>query len=69
MWKNIGEVWDMLSILIGSISDLLKAGRCQTTLIKEQSEFDVDVKRAKLNKRLIAFKAEIEAETLEEAKA
>jgi len=63
MWKNIGEIWSMLSIAIGAVSDLLHAGRCQTTLIKEQSEFDVDTKRAKLKKRLAEFIAEQEAET------
>ena len=58
MWKLIGECWAMLSEVIGCASDLTKAGRCQTTLIKEQSEFDVDTKRALLKAKLAKFKAE-----------
>ena len=63
MFKNIGELAGLLSIIIGSSSDLMKAGRCQTTLILEASEFDVQKKRAQLKTDLALFLVEQEAKT------
>lgn len=57
MFKNIGELAALLSIAIGAISDLARAGRCQTTLILEASEFDVTRKRAELKHDLAIFLA------------
>ena len=57
MFKNIGELASLISIIIGAVSDLCKAGRCQSTLILEASEFDVQKKRAELKHDLTLFLA------------
>jgi hypothetical protein len=63
MFKNIGELANLLSIIIGATSDLTKAGRCQTKIILETSEFDVQKKRAELTHDLALFMVEQEAKT------
>ena len=57
MFKNIGELASLISVVIGAVSDLCKAGRCQSTLILEASEFDVQKKRAELKHDLSVFLA------------
>jgi len=56
MFKNIGELASLVSVIIGSVSDLMKAGKCQTEIIRETSEFDVEKKRAQLKVDLAQFK-------------
>ena len=68
MFKNIGEFIRLISVIIacfthtvpkalGAVDDLVDAGKNQTLMIKEASEFDVRKKRAELQYDLDLFMA------------
>ncbi len=66
MFKNIGELASLISVIIGSASDLCKAGRCQTKIIHETSEFDVQKKRAEPPRSgLVQYKLKLSSEYIQ----
>ena len=60
MFKNLGELFALVSVAIQSLSNLMNAGERQTQIILEASEFDVDKKRVELASELTTFRAEQE---------
>ncbi len=61
MFKSLGELFDLLSVTIQALSNLVNAGERQSQIILESSDADVERKRTKLHADLIAFRAEQEA--------
>lgn len=55
MFQLLGKLSGMLCNTIDAADDLVTAGKCQTEIIKERSEFDVKKKRHQLDKELADF--------------
>jgi hypothetical protein len=62
MFKVLAELFGLITLTISSVSDLATAGKYQTEIIKDSSEFDARKKRAKLNADYEAYNKQLEAE-------
>ena len=60
MFKNLGELADLISVTIRALSNLLNAGERQTQIVLETSEADVERKRVELKTQLATFRVEQE---------
>ena len=59
MFKSFGELFALITISISALSDLATAGKCQTEIIKDSSEFDARKKRMALDDDLKTFEAQL----------
>ena len=63
MFKSLGELFALITLSISALSDLATAGKYQTEIIKDSSDFDARKKRIALNADLKAYEAELASTT------
>ena len=62
MFKSLGELFALITMSISALSDLATAGKYQTEIIKDSSDFDARKKRMSLNADLAAYEKQLALE-------
>ena len=68
MFHLIGRIFAMLTTAVDATDDLLSAGAGQASIIRKQSDHDVEIKEMKLSIKMDKFRKEHKLPAPEKAK-